>query len=135
MSRGRPSEQIEIRTKWTETYVEFPSKPELGSTSIWHYDINKSTNGPFKTEINYPKGYKHIKPKIDKKSYQKQAVVIVFKTSNRSNAKIKIKSWRNTNIDYLNSMDKIPGIPTNAIILECGVGESFINSYKLKYNL
>ena len=135
MSRGRPSEQIEIRTKWTETYVEFPSKPELGSTSIWHYDINKSTNGPFKTEINYPKGYKHIKPKIDKKSYQKQAVVIVFKTSNRSNAKIKLKSWRNTNIDYLNSMDKIPGIPTKAIILECGVGESFINFYKLKYNL
>ena len=135
MSRGRPSEQIEIRTKWTEKYVEFPSKPELGSTSIWHYDINKSTNGPFKTEINYPKGYKHIKPKIEKKSYQKQAVVIVFKTSNRSNAKIKLKSWRNTNIDYLNSMDKIPGIPTKAIILECGVGESFINFYKLKYNL
>ena len=32
MSRGRPSEQIEIKTKWTEEYVEFPTKPELGSS-------------------------------------------------------------------------------------------------------
>tara|TARA_R100001377_G_scaffold75324_1_gene51845 strand:+ start:521 stop:928 length:408 start_codon:yes stop_codon:yes gene_type:complete len=135
MSRGRPSEQIEIRTKWTEEYIEFPSKPELGTKSLWHYDTNKFKNGPFKTEIFYPKGYKSPKIKIDKKSYQKQPVAIVFNTSNRSNAKTKIKIWRNTNIDYVLSMDKIPGIPSTAIILECGVGEGIINSYKLKYNL
>ena len=135
MSRGRPSEQIEIRTKWTEEYVEFPSKPELGSTSIWHYDVNKSKNGPFKTEINYPKGFKFKNQKIEKKSYQKQVVVMVFKTSNRSNAKTKMKFWRNTNIDYVISTNKLPGVPENAIILELAVGEGFIESYKLKYNL
>ena len=78
---------------------------------------------------------KFFKPKIDKKSYQKQSVVMVFKTSNRSNAKTKMKIWRNTNIDYVISTNKLPGVPENAIILELAVGESFVNSYKLKYNL
>ena len=135
MSRGRPSEQVEVRTKWTQEYIQYPSKPELGIKSLWHYDVSKASNGPFKTEINYPKGYKFSKLKIDKKSYQKQAVVMVFKTSNRSNAKTKMKIWRNTNIDYVISTNKLPGVPENAIILELGVGESFIDSYKLKYNL
>jgi hypothetical protein len=135
MSRGRPSEQVEIRTKWVQEYIQYPSKPELGIKSLWHYDVDKASNGPFKTEINYPKGYKFSKPKIDKKSYQNQIVSMVFKTSNRSNAKTKMKVWRNTNIDYVISTNKLPGVPENAIILELGVGESFINSYKLKYNL
>ena len=46
-----------------------------------------------------------------------------------------MKVWRNTNIDYVISTNKLPGVPENAIILELGVGESFIDSYKLKYNL
>ena len=33
---------------------------------------------------------------------------MVFKTSNRSNAKIKMKVWKNTNIDYINSAAKLP---------------------------
>ena len=60
---------------------------------------------------------------------------MVFKTSNRSNAKTKMKVWRNTNIDYVISTNKLPGVPENAIILELSVGEGFIDSYKLKYNL
>ena len=60
---------------------------------------------------------------------------MVFKTSNRSNAKTKMKFWRNTNIDYVISASKLPGVPENAIILELAVGEGFIESYKLKYNL
>ena len=39
MSRGRPSEQVEIRTKWTQEYIQYPSKPELGIKSLWHYDV------------------------------------------------------------------------------------------------
>ena len=74
-------------------------------------------------------------PEIDKKPYGKIPVAMVFKTSNRSNAKTKIKVWRNTNIDYINSTPKLPGVPSTAIILECGIGESCINSYKLLYNL
>tara|TARA_Y100000389_G_C17237014_1_gene401107 strand:- start:57 stop:464 length:408 start_codon:yes stop_codon:yes gene_type:complete len=135
MSRGRPSEQVEIKTKWIQEYIEFPSKPELGTKSVWHYNTNTFKNGPYKTEIIYPKGYKSSKLKLEKKSYQKQPVAMVFKTSNRSNAKIKMKVWRNTNIDYINSAAKLPGVPKNAIILNLGIGDNTINSYKLKYNL
>ena len=62
-------------------------------------------------------------------------VVMVFKTSNRSNAKTKMKVWKNTNIDYILTQDKLPGVPDKAVILELGVGESLIEKYKLKYNL
>jgi hypothetical protein len=54
-------------------------------------------------------------------------VVVTFKTSNRSNAKTKVKVIRNRNIDeVLDVKTKIPGIPEKAIILEIGVGKSFI---------
>ena len=134
--RGRPSEQVEIKTKWTEEYIEFPSKPELGTRSVWHYDVNKSNNGPFKTEINYPKGYKFEKLKPQKgKAYNKMPVVMAFKTSNRSNAKTKVKVWNNENIDYILSADKLVGVPTTAEIVDIGVGISFVGKYKQKYNL
>jgi hypothetical protein len=60
---------------------------------------------------------------------------MVFKTSERSNAKTKMKVWNNENIDYIISAPTLPGIPDNAIILECGVGESFIDLWKQKYKL
>ena len=54
-------------------------------------------------------------------------VVVTFKTSNRSNARIKQKVIRNKNVDeVLDVNTKIPGIPQNAIILEVGLGKSFI---------
>ena len=54
-------------------------------------------------------------------------VVVTFKTSNRSNAKTKVKVIRNRNIDeVLDKKTKIPGIPEKAVILEIGVGKSFI---------
>jgi hypothetical protein len=53
-------------------------------------------------------------------------VVVTFKTSNRSNAKTKVKIIRNRNIDeVLDKKTKIPGIPEKAVILEIGVGKSF----------
>ena len=60
--------------------------------------------------------------------------VLVFKTSNRSNAKTKMKVI-NKNIDYVLGAKKIPGIPDIAEWLEVGVGASFVNKYKQKYNL
>ena len=66
--------------------------------------------------------------------YGKNPVVVVFKTSNRSNAKTKMKVI-NKNIDYVLSAKKIPGIPNIAEWLEVGVGKSFIDKYKQKYNL
>ena len=53
-------------------------------------------------------------------------VVVTLKTSNRSNAKTKVKVIRNRNIDeVLDVKTKIPGIPEKAVILEIGVGKSF----------
>jgi hypothetical protein len=66
--------------------------------------------------------------------YGKEPVVMVFKTSNRSNAKTKIKVF-NKNIDYVNGAKKLPGVPEKAEILELAVGRSYINKYKQKYNL
>ena len=136
-NRGRPKETPqEVKEKWTRTFYEVPSKPELGTTSTWYYDINKTSCGPYKTEITYPKGFKHEKVKPEKgKAYAKMPVVMVWKTSNRSNAKTKMKVWKNENIDYILTTDKLPGVPTTAVVLEIGVGASFIEKYQSKYNL
>ena len=54
-------------------------------------------------------------------------VVVTFKTSNRSNARVKQKVIRNRNVDeVLVVKTKIPGIPEKAVILEVGLGKSFI---------
>ena len=60
---------------------------------------------------------------------------MVFKTSNRSNAKTKMKIWANENIDYITSAKKLPGVPDTSIILELGVGKGFIGKWRSKHNL
>tara|TARA_B110000444_G_C18753007_1_gene553695 strand:+ start:488 stop:898 length:411 start_codon:yes stop_codon:yes gene_type:complete len=136
MSRGRPSEEVKVLTKYIQVVNDVISNPELGEITTYHFDKDKAKNGPYKVEITYPKGTRYVKPKIEKgKSYGKTPVVMVFKTSERSNAKTKIKVWNNENIDFIISNLKLPGVPKDAIILELGVGESLIENYKLKYNL
>ena len=121
-NRGRPSENIVKPTKWV-----------LETDNItYYYDVNKNPNGCWKSVSNDTT--KYPKPKIDQRMYGKSPVVVVFKTSNRSNAKTKIKVI-NKNIDYVLSAKKIPGIPTIAEWLDVGVGKSFISRYKQKYNL
>lgn len=66
--------------------------------------------------------------------YVKQPIVVVFKSSNRSNATTKLKVIRNKNIDQVNE-EKIAGIPDKAVVIELGVGEYFIDQWKRKYNL
>jgi hypothetical protein len=66
--------------------------------------------------------------------YIKQPVVVVFKSSSRSNATTKMKIIRNKNIDQVNE-EKILGISDKAIVIELGVGEYFIDRWKRKYNL
>ena len=137
MSRGRPKEQEAIPwQKFTQEMLEVPSKPELGSRSVWHWDRSKFDRGPYKTEHWEEKGFKQPKFKPEKgKAYGKQPVVLVFKTSNRSNAKIKMKIWKNENIDHIISQDKLTGVPSKAITLELGVGNAMIERYKQKYDL
>lgn len=67
-------------------------------------------------------------------SYYKDDVTIVFKTSNRSNAKTKMKTLRNKSIDDVLDR-KIPGIPDNAVIVEIGIGPKFAQQWKTKYKL
>ena len=67
-------------------------------------------------------------------AYHKSNVTIVFKTSDRSNAKMKIKTFRNKSIDDILEK-KLPGVPDNAIIVELGIGEIFEQKFKLKYKL
>jgi len=134
-NRGRPKYPEPIqRVKYTQEFIEVPSKPELGGRSIWHYDLSKFDKGPYKTEHWVEKGYKHPKPEINQKMYGKNPVVMVFKTSNRSNARTKIKVY-NKNIDYIITAKKLPGVPEKAEILELSVGRSFVEKYKQKYNL
>jgi len=135
--RGRPAEgNAEPREKWEMIFHEVPTKPELGRKTVFYYDKSKNNNGPYKTEITYPKDYKHEKVKVEKgKAYNKQPVVMVFKTSERSNAKTKMKIWWNENVDYILTAPSLPGIPETSIILELGVGETFIDSFKSKYSL
>ena len=66
--------------------------------------------------------------------YIKAPVVLVFKTSNRKNAKIKMKIFKNKNVDIVNEK-KMPGVPENAVFLELAIGEHFIEKYKQKYKL
>ena len=125
-NRGRPSEKPAIvLDKWTQETED----------QVWHFDRNKFPYGCYKVENKYKAGEKQSKPKIDQRLYHKNMpTVVVFSTSNRSNAKIKIKII-NKNIDYVLSAKKIPGIPKIAEWLEIGTGKSFIDKYKQKYNL
>ena len=66
--------------------------------------------------------------------YIKGPVVLVFKTSNRSNAKTKMKVYKNKNVDQVNEK-KLPGVPEKAVFLELAIGDQFIEKYKQKYNL
>ena len=68
--------------------------------------------------------------------YLKLPISIVFATSNRSNARIKLKTIKNRNIDQLIECDfNIPGIPEKAVIKKVGVGKRFHDIYKQKYGL
>ncbi len=122
-NRGRPSEQVEKLKQWTLDTEDI----------IYKYDVNKNPNGCYSVEVKFRAGEK-TKPDIDQRMYGKNPVVMVFKTSNRSNAKTKIKAF-NKNIDYVISAKKLPGVPEKAEIIDLAVGRSFISKYKQKYNL
>tara|TARA_R100001480_G_scaffold132111_1_gene129390 strand:+ start:347 stop:589 length:243 start_codon:yes stop_codon:yes gene_type:complete len=64
--------------------------------------------------------------------------VLVFKTSNRSNAKTKMKTYKTKNVDeIIDALEKgtLAGVPKNAEILDIGLGKSFIEKYKKKHDL
>ncbi len=131
MGRGRPSLEAVKLDKWVLDNTDY-----TGERSIIKFDRSKSPNGPYSFENIPPKGTRQLKLKPEKgKAYSKQPVVLVYKTSNRSNAKTKIKTFKNENIDYILSANKLVGVPSKAEIIDIGVGISFVERYKQKYNL
>ena len=64
--------------------------------------------------------------------------VLVFKTSDRSNAKIKMKVYKTKSIDEVIDgleEDKLPGVPKKSIVLDMGIGKNMVERFKLKYSL
>ena len=131
MGRGRPALEAVVLDKWVLDNTDY-----MGERSIIKFDRSKSPNGPYSFETQHAKGNRQLKVKHEKgKAYGKLPVVLVYKTSNRSNAKTKIKVFANENIDYILSAEKLVGVPSKAEILDIGVGESMIGRYKQKYDL
>jgi hypothetical protein len=139
--RGRPALNPvviseDFKNKWEITSYEFESEKvrDQGFKIVYNFDKNINPNGLSKTEITYPKTYKAPRVKNEKsKAYNGAPVVMVFKTSNRSNSKTKMKVWNHENIDYIMSAPTLPGVPEDAIILELGVGHALIEKYASKY--
>jgi hypothetical protein len=129
-NRGRKKESTEV----TKVYTQEMKNSEGGKT-IYKFDLNKFPNGAYSVEYFPPKQYTP-KPVFDlnQRTYSKAPTVMVFKSSDRSNAKVKMKIF-NKNVDFVNMAKKLPGVPNNAVILELGVGESFITMWKKQYNL
>ena len=102
---------------------------------VYKFDLNKFPNGAYSVE-HIPAKHQTPKPVFDlnQRTYSKAPTVMVFKSSERSNAKVKMKIF-NKNVDYINMAKKLPGVPNDAVILELGVGKSFITMWKKQYNL
>jgi len=65
----------------------------------------------------------------------KGPITIVFKTSNHTNARVKMKTYKKKSIDDILTAKKLVGVPENAIILEMGMGTEFEKQWKQKYKL
>ena len=61
-------------------------------------------------------------------------VVVVWKASKHGRSKPKIKVFKTKHVDDILTK-KMHGIPESAIILDVGVGKSFIETYKKKHKL
>ena len=132
---ARLKENDEVLDNWVMTSYEYPNKPEIGNKSVWYFDRSKNPNGCYRVDHTPAKGETHPKVKVNKTQSYGFPVGMVFKTSKNANAKTKIKVWNNTNIDYIITQDKLPGVPEKAVILELGVGEELIKTWKSKYSL
>ena len=61
-------------------------------------------------------------------------VVVVWKKSKHGRSKPKMKVFKTKHVDDILTK-KMHGIPESAIILDVGVGKSFIETYKKKHKL
>ena len=62
-------------------------------------------------------------------------VVVVWKKSKHGRSKPKMKVFKTKHVDDIIGTKKVYGIPENALILDVGVGSSFVERYKKKHKL
>ena len=92
MAQGRIKENDTILDKWVMTCYETPSKPELGSKSVWHFDRSKNSHGCYKVEHTPAKGEKQPKIQVNKtQTYGGVPVGMVFKHLKMLTLKLKLK--------------------------------------------
>ena len=65
MAKGRP---VEPTTESQPRQFTREYKYSDGVTSKWHYDLDRSPNGPIEVELSYPEDWDK-KEKTDKKQY------------------------------------------------------------------
>lgn len=132
MKRGRPEQETIVSpTKYSIEYIENNSSGDI--IHRWDYNLNKYNRGPVNTEVIYPKNYDFGKPKkLDNSRYINEPIVMVYKTSERSNARYKLKVWMNKNIDQI-LRGKGIGVNEDMIVIELGIGNQLIEEYKQKY--
>ena len=122
-NRGRPKEN-------TEAPIKFKLKTD---EALYYFDRNIHKSGTVRVDIKNDNNINEPEI-IPTQKYVKEPVVVIYKTSNRKKAQIKLKKY-SKNIDWVLSEPKLPGIPTKAIWLEVGIGRNFIKKWKEKYNL
>lgn len=128
MAKGRPAQNDVPLVKF-----ELEGKDYTGEKIKYFFDRKKHKSATVKTEISNSPRTKSVKLNI-KQKYTDAPVVVVFKSSNRANAKTKLKVFNNKNIDDIISNSQ-PGIPDKAEILEVGVGKKFKDKYTKQYKL
>lgn len=106
-----------------------PAKPHLP----WD---KKSSKKSVKPQIVEDENAPYKEPEIlANQKYTDAPVVLVYKMSDRLNAKAKMKIFNNKNVDYVNSTPNLPGISSKAVFVELAVGTKFIEKFKIKYNI
>lgn len=126
--RGRPSLNSEVKKKF-----KIVSKDYDGEKITYNFNRDISENGPHSVEIESKVPYPKVKVNPKQRYIGGAPVVMVWKHK-RKNAKPKMKIWKTKNIDDI-LVNEQAGIPENAVILELGVGNKFIDIYKEQYNL
>jgi len=136
--RGRPAINTEsMPEKYERVFFQYEHEKvrDQGTKTVFHYDVNKSKNGPYKTEIIYPKDYQLEEDfKITKnRPYNGESVSVVYKTKK---SKIQIKTYVSKSIDeILTYPESLSEIPKDAEWLEVGVGENVKQDFIKKYNI
>ena len=128
MSKGRPVTNDTPKRKW-----QVVSENYDGEVLEYNFDLDINPKGI--ASMNVIGEYKGKFPEIDPKpSYAPTNIVLVFKTSELKKAPIKMKVWKNKNIDDV-IVNPQAGVPEDAVILELGVGSSLEEKWRKEYKI